>query len=84
MVVGLIIRAAMDDTTARDLVSLLTEALRAAADAELKLIAFERALTAHNPGLVQKWKAEIENLRKQAGNSNTAALNSLTARLTRP
>ncbi len=73
----------MDDTTARDLVSLLTEALRAAADAELKLAAFERALAAHNPGLVQKWKAETESLRKQSADDvNAVALNSLKTRLT--
>ncbi len=73
----------MDDTTAKDLVSLLAEALRAAADAELKLAAFERALAAHNPGLVQKWKAEMESLRKQrAGDVNAAALSNLKTRLT--
>ncbi len=72
----------MDDTTARELVSLLAEALRAANDTELKLAAFERALAGHNPGLVQKWKAETENLRKQGGESNAVALNSLKASLT--
>lgn len=74
----------MDEATARDLVSLLTDALQAAAEAQLRLNAFEAALKAHNPGLVEKWKAEAESLRKQrAYEVNTAALNTLKTRLSR-
>ncbi len=72
----------MDEATARDLVSVLTDALQAAAEAQLRLDAFEAALKAHNPGLVEKWKAEAESLRKQTGcEVNVAALSALQTRL---
>jgi hypothetical protein len=74
----------MDEATARDLVSFLEHALQAAAEAQLELTAFETALKAHNPGLVEKWKAEAESLRKQkACDFNVEALNALKTRLSR-
>ena len=75
----------MKEETARLLVNSLAEALKLAADSQLRLAAFERVLGDHNPSVTAAWRKEIETLRKQrASDPNVEALNTLLEQLRLP
>src|SRR5690349_5811239 len=77
-----IIRGAMDESTAIQLIKAIGEALKSAAEANLKLAALERALEQQRNPLFESWRKEIGTLRKQrAYELNLEALNSLIAKL---
>ncbi len=72
----------MTESTAKLLVDLLAQSLKTAADAQLKLAAFERVMESHNPSVCASWRREIENLRKQQTDVlNPEALNMLREQL---
>lgn len=55
----------MDQATADALLSLVSQALQTAAEARLRLDAFERVMEGHNPGVAAAWRKEAESLRQQ-------------------
>lgn len=72
----------MDKETADLLVETITEALRLAAESQLRIISLERTLERENPNLCESWRMEIESLKKQkAYEMNRALLDSLGEKL---